>query len=163
MSKTARPTALTALGLAPGEALIAGHDGARTLALIDTLMAMSDSDVMRLLAIVVADTLAPGTRLADRLGCALAADVGAQWQPDAAFLDLVRDREVTGALLAEVIGETAAQSYLTDTGRQKKQVILAALGGTGRPKVEAWTPRWLAFPQRQYTPRRLTARPAADA
>jgi hypothetical protein len=37
---------------------------------------------------------------------------------------------------AEVIGETAAPSNLTETGTKKKALIREALAGDGRTKVE---------------------------
>jgi len=60
-------------------------------------------------------------------------------------------------MLVEVIGETAAKSYLTETGTRKKAIIRKALTGDGRTKVETWTPRYLAFPQRAYTGRVMAA------
>ena len=65
-------------------------------------------------------------------------------------------------MLAEVIGETAADSYLTDTGTKKKAIIRKALAGDGRSKVEGWTPRYMAFPQaRLYAARAMTAASAS--
>ena len=66
-------------------------------------------------------------------------------------------------MLTDVIGETAAASYLTDTGTKKKALIAKALAGEGRSKVENWTPRYLAFPQQGYTGRAMMAasRPSA--
>ena len=60
-------------------------------------------------------------------------------------------------MLAEVIGETAANSYLTEPGTKKKAIIRKALAGDGRSKIEGWTPRYVAFPQRGYTSRDLKA------
>jgi len=56
-----------------------------------------------------------------------------------------------------VIGETAATGYLTEPGTKKKAIIRKALAGEGRSKVENWTPRYMAFPQRGYTGRAMTA------
>ncbi len=99
----------------------------------------------------MAETLASGTALIDTLG-ALAIDVATHWQPDELFFELARDREAVGAMLAEVIGETAARSYLTDTGTKKKALIRKALAGDGRTKVDGWLPRYMRFPQGGYTP-----------
>ncbi len=114
---------------------------------------MPDKDVLALLAIVMAGTLAMGTGLIDKLGAQLAVDVGARWQPDDVFFDLVRDREAVGAMLTEVIGEPASRSYLTETGTKKKAIIRKALSGDGRTKVEDWLPRYMTFPQAAYTQR----------
>ena len=66
-------------------------------------------------------------------------------------------------MLVEVIGPAAAKCHLTASGSQKKTIIKMALAGDGRSKVNAWTPRYLQFPQAAYTARPLTAclRPSA--
>ena len=117
----------------------------------------TDNEVMALLAVTVAETLAMGTGLIDDLGQSLKFDIGAQWQPDDLFFDLAKDREAVGAMLAEVIGESAARSYITETGAKKKAIIRKALAGEDRTKVEGWLPRYLQFPQARYTDRPLTA------
>lgn len=160
---SAMTEARTLLGFDGDDPLLArGYEPERTSLLFAKLMALSDAQVMKLLALVMTETLALGSGLVDTLGETLKVDVSADWQPDDAFFDLVRDREAIGAMLAEVIGARAAASYLTDTGKAKKQIIRNALAGHGREKVEGWCPRWMAFPQGQYTKRRRTAlRPSA--
>lgn len=154
---TMRAEAATALGL-QNEALAAlDASGARTTAAFARLMDLPDKEVLRLLAIVMADTLCLGTRLIDALGVQLKVDVAASWQPDNLFLDLARDREAVSAMLTEVIGERAARGYLTDTCTRQK-FVRKALAGDGRTKAEAWTPRYFRFPLQQYTQRPLTAR-----
>ena len=129
-----RAEALIALGL-EDEALVAfDASGARTAAMFTRLMEKSDKDVLRLLAVVMAETLSTGTALVDSLGALLKVDVAAAWQPDDLFFDLVRDREVVSAMLTDVIGETAARSYLTDTGTKKKALIRKALPVMAAPK-----------------------------
>ena len=106
-------------------------------------------------------TLAAGTQLIDTLGSTLKVDIGRHWHPDDTFFTLVKDREVVAAMLSEVIGATAANSYLTETVTKKKVVIRKALAGEGRAKVEAWLPRYMSFPQQGYTKRPM--RPAQRA
>lgn len=146
-------------------AAIVAHDGsgARTAAMFARLLAMTDAQVMQVLAVVMAETLAAGTDLIDTLGERLGVDCLRHWQPDDAFFALVKDREAVSGMLAEVIGETAAATYLTDTGTKKKMIIGKALTGDGRSKVASWTPRYMAFPQRGYTGRATAAavRPGA--
>jgi len=153
----------TSLGLAPAEAIVR-HDGSgeRTLALFERLLAIPDKDVVAILALGMARSLGTGTKLIDRLGELLAIEIAKDWTPDETFLGMVRDREVTGAMLAEVIGERAARSYLTETGRKQRDIILNALAGRGREKVD-WLPRWMAFPQGRYTKRQLAGRDPAGA
>jgi ParB family transcriptional regulator, chromosome partitioning protein len=141
------------------EALIApDYDGMRTAVVFEQLIEIPDKDVLALLAVAMAETLAMGTGLIDTLGSRLQIDIGAHWQPDDLFFDLARDREAVGAMLNEVIGETASRSCLTETGTKKKALIRKALAGDGRTKVEGWLPRYMAFPQAGYTERPATAR-----
>ncbi len=132
-------------------------DGEFTAAVFARLLDLPDADVLELLAVVMAETLAAGTQLIDELGAILKVDLAKHWQPDAAFFELVKDREAVSEMLAEVIGAPAAKCHLTDGGSQKKTIIKMALAGDGRSKVEAWTPRYLQFPQAAYTARPLTA------
>ena len=118
---------------------------------------LSDKDVLNLLAVVMAETLAMGTDLIDHLGTTLQVDIGMNWQPNDLFFNLMRDRDAITAMLAEVIGETAANSYLTQTGSKKKLIIRKALAGDGRTKVDGWMPRYVRFPQAAYTARPLAA------
>jgi len=146
------------------EALVS-HDasGARTADILATLMSLPDDDVLALLAVTMAETLTMGTGLIDTLGAALAVDVGAHWQLDDLFFEVCRDREAIGAMLAEVIGDTAARSYLTETGAKKKAIIRMALDGNGRTKVDGWLPRYVRFPMAGYTSRPMLARERAAA
>ena len=133
------------------------HDGERSAAVFARLLDMPDGDVMRILAIVMAETLAAGTRLIDTLGATLKVDVGQHWQPDDTFFALLRDRESVAAVLIEVIGAKSAKSYLTESGSKKKAIVRKALAGDGRTKVDNWKPRYVTFPQTGYTKRAMVA------
>jgi len=147
----------SALGFDEAEAALVAHGatGARTAAVFAKLLEMPDKDVNRLLAVVMAETLAAGTALIDSLGQHLAVDVAAAWQPDEMFFGLLRDRDSIGAMLTEMIGKRAADSYLTATGTAKKDIMRKALAGEGRSKITGWLPRYMAFPQAAYTARPL--------
>jgi len=140
-------------------ASLVAHDasGTRTAEVFARLLDMTEPQVMQVLAVVMGETLAAGTDLIDTLGQHLKVDCLQHWQPDEPFFVLVKDREAVSGMLAEVIGETAANSYLTEPGTKKKAIIRKALAGEGRSKVEGWTPRYVAFPQRGYTSRDLKA------
>lgn len=152
-----RDEMVSALGLGDDVGALIANDssGARTAAVFAKLLDMPDKDVTRLLAVVMAETLAVGTALIDALGQQLAVDVGAQWQPDEMLFGLLRDRQTIGAMQTEVIGKRAADSYLTATGTAKKEIMRRALAGDGRSKVTGWLPRYMAFPQGAYTERPL--------
>jgi ParB family transcriptional regulator, chromosome partitioning protein len=158
-----RRDAVARLGLEEEILVAPDHDGARTAAAFERLMELTDKDVLALLAVVMAETLAMGTGLIDTLGTWLEVDVGAHWQPDDLFFDPAKDREAVGAVLTEVIGETASRSYLTETGTRKKALIRKALVGDGRTKVEGWLPRYMKFPQAAYTQRATIAQRRRNA
>jgi ParB family chromosome partitioning protein len=134
------------------------YDHSRTLTVYRRLTELDDAAVMKLLTIAVAETLASGTGLIDAVGTDLKVDVLMDWHPGEDLFGLIRDKETLSAMVEEVAGKPTAVSNLTATGTRKKEVIQNALTGKGRPKVEGWQPRWMAFPQGQYTKRRLTQR-----
>ncbi len=148
-----RRDAIARLSLEDQVLVAPDHDGTRTAAVFERLIELPDKSMLELLAVVMAETLAMGTSLVDVIGTRLEVDVGKQWQPDDLLSDLAKDREAVGAMLTEVIGETAARSYLTETGTKKKALIRRALAGDGRTKVEGWSPRYMQFPQQKYTER----------
>jgi len=149
---TIRQDALAQLGLDDDTQFAAG-EAERMAHVFARLMELSDKDVLALLAVAMAGTLAKGTTLIDTLGPILNVEIGQHWQPDDLFFDLAKDREAVSAMLTEVIGEIAARSYLTETGTKKKAIIRKALAGDGRAKVEGWLPRYMRFPQGKYTTR----------
>ena len=148
---------LLGLGNDDDTPLVDHGDGARTAAVLVKAMEWSDTQVLKALAVVMAETLAKGTALIDTLGETLGVDPAKHWQPDDTFFELTRDREAVGGMLAEVIGAREADSYLTATGTKKKDIIRMALTGNGRTKVDGWLPRYMRFPQARYTERPMIA------
>jgi ParB family chromosome partitioning protein len=127
------------------------------------LAAMDDEDVMRVLAVAMAESLAVGTLRVDTLGAELAVDVPQVWTPDETLFALMRDRVALDALLADVAGQDVAgqdvaNCHLTATGTKVRAVLRNAAGEKPR-----WVPKWFAFPQGGYTDRRLTQRAKAEA
>jgi ParB family chromosome partitioning protein len=118
------------------------------------LTELTDAEVMKLLAVAVAETLAVGTSLVDALGAELKVDVRKGWKPDDTLLSLVRDKEALNGMLGEVAGNDAAHMHLTATAAKKREIIRNALAD--RDGKDGWLPRWLAFPQQGYSKRRLT-------
>jgi ParB family chromosome partitioning protein len=119
---------------------------------------MDDADVMQLLAVGMAESLAVGTMLIDSLGAELAVDVAQGWSPDETLFALTRDRTALGAMLAEVAGQEVANCHLTATGAKMRAVLRNAAA-----EMPQWCPRWFSFPQGGYTERRLTQRSKAEA
>ena len=118
------------------------------------LLDLPDPVVMEVIGVVMAETLAAGSDLIESLGIQLGIDMADYWVADAAFFDLIRDREVLTAVLTEVGGATVAQAHAGEKAKTIKSVINDFLtGGNDRPKADAWAPRWMAFPPSAYTQR----------
>jgi ParB family chromosome partitioning protein len=115
------------------------------------LLALSDKEVRRVLAFVMAETLAVGGAFVEAAGAATSPDASGLWQADETFFDLIRDRQVMNAMLAEVAGETAANGNVTETAKVQKKIIFDCLTGNGREKADSWLPAYLSFPLRSYT------------
>ncbi|TCM19050.1 ParB family chromosome partitioning protein [Novosphingobium sp. PhB165] len=153
---TGRRQVLALLGLNGETPTVTGSDpdGGDICGLLLRLIALSDEQVMAVLAVVMGETLAVGTSLVDLLGRHMGVDMAAVWQADDALLDSIRDREVMGLLLTEVAGETVAAENAKAATKVQRAIIRDCLAGDhGRAKVEGWVPRWMAFPATAYTAR----------
>lgn len=150
-----RRKALGLLGLDPETATIAGrHGGDDAAGLFPRLMKLPDQEVMAILGVVMGETLASGSAEVEAVGCHLAVAMETAWRADDAFFDLIRDREVVTAMMAEVAGPAVAQANAGEKVKARKAVIRDCLSGSnGRAKVEGWLPRWLRFPAATYTER----------
>lgn len=143
--------------------LVQGYDRFAGIAgVVRRLLALADEAVLDILAYVMAETLAPGTELLELLGSELCIDMADLWTADTAFFDLIRDREVLTALLAEVAGDAVAHANAGEKTATMKHLISDCLAGeNGREQRERWLPRWLAFPPTTYTERGGVAAVAA--
>jgi ParB family transcriptional regulator, chromosome partitioning protein len=132
-----------------------GHEPANGITgLFARLLDLPDPVVLEVLALVMAETLASGTDLIETLGVELRVDMADYWVADDAFYALVRDREVSTAMLSEVGGATVAQANANEKVKTIKSVINDHLTGEGgRAKRDKWIPRWMAFPPTAYTQR----------
>ncbi|MBW8743530.1 MAG: ParB/RepB/Spo0J family partition protein [Sphingomonas sp.] len=128
-----------------------GADGG-LVALFAKLITFDDAAVLDILAVVMGETLHARSTIVDALGLHLGVDMSAVWQPDDALLDLIRDREVLVACVAEVAGESVAQANASEKGKALKTILRDCFDGTnGRTKVDGWVPRWMRFPASAYT------------
>ncbi|WP_226635852.1 ParB/RepB/Spo0J family partition protein [Novosphingobium profundi] len=151
-----RREVLTLLGFdADTPTVTAGNpDGAGLCGLLRRLIALDDAEVLRVLAVVMGETLSIGTSLIEMLGQHMAVTMADVSQADDALLDAVRDREVIGRLLADVAGEKVAAENAKATSKVQRGIIRDCLtGSNGRRKRESWVPRWMAFPATAYTER----------
>jgi ParB family chromosome partitioning protein len=127
-------------------------DSYQTVAIFARLLALSDDDVLRSLALVMAETLEAGSAVVEAVGVHLKLDLRGQWQADDTFLELVRDRPTINALLASVAGKAVADGNVGSKAKDQQQIIRDCLtGANGRTKVENWLPAWMEFPARTVT------------
>jgi len=128
--------------------------GSDLVPVLHRLLALSDADVLQVLAQVMAETLAIGSEVVEYLGEHCAINMADHWQADAPFFGLLRDKEVMLALLAETGGAAVASANAGEKGRVIKGLIADHLAGANdRAKCERWLPRWMAFPPAAYTER----------
>ena len=148
-----RKAVLELLGLpAHGHSVVRSNgDDYRVVDLFATLLKLSDEDVMRVLAIVMAETLEAGTAVVEALGTHLKVDMRDYWEADDAFFDLLRDKEAVNAMLRHIGGKRVADANVTATTKVQKKIIRDFIAGDGRKKVEGWQPHYMAFPFKAYT------------
>lgn len=151
-----RRAVLALLGFDPETPTVrGGYDGDHGIAgLFVRLLQLPDPAVFDVAGIVMGETLEAGSALIEVLGPLLGTDMAEVWQADNALLDLIRDREVVGCVLADVAGDIVASANEGATGKVKRGIVRDCLTGeNGRAKVEGWLPKWMAFPPAAYTGR----------
>ncbi|CDX12625.1 conserved hypothetical protein [Mesorhizobium plurifarium] len=147
---------LTLLGQADDDGPAAGGNGDdfALASVFARLLALSDDEVLRVLALVMAETLAVGSAIIEALGNHLGIDMRVNWQPDDVFFELLRDKEVANQMLADVGGAHVADGNSSEKVKTQKKIIRDFLAGeNGRQKVDGWLPRWMKFPVESYTNR----------
>ncbi|UJQ94131.1 ParB/RepB/Spo0J family partition protein [Mariluticola halotolerans] len=148
-----RTEILKLLGMAEhGHSVVRSNgDDYRVGTLLVTLLKLSDDEVMRILTFVMAETLQAGTCVIEQIGNHLNVDMGAVWEPDDAFFDLVRDKSAINAMLKHVGGKAVADGNVSATAKVQKKIIRDFLTGEGREKKTGWLPKFMAFPFAAYT------------
>jgi ParB family chromosome partitioning protein len=126
-------------------------DDHRVGQLFATLIKLSDDEVLRVLAFVMAETLQAGTCVIEQIGCHLTVDMGAVWEPDNAFFDLLRDKAAINAMLKHIGGKAVADGNVSATAKVQTSIIRDFLTGEGRQKKEGWLPKYMSFPFAAYT------------
>jgi ParB family chromosome partitioning protein len=115
-----------------------GYDAYPTAVVFAKLLGLSDEDVLRIAACVMAETIEAGSAVVEAVGNHLGVDAGQHWQPDDAFFDMIRDKAVLNAMLAEVAGKRCADSNIAEKAKTQKKIVRDCLdGANGRAKVEA--------------------------
>jgi len=156
----ARHAALQLLGLDGDDTLFHRHGtAAHKTQLLEKLLALSDREVMAVLAVIAAETLDLTSPLIDTLAAATGADCAATWtcaettDAEGVLLGMVRSRAVIASIAADVLdAEDAAIAANATIAEARGRILarLATLKEKGRAAAAPWTPRWLAFPEGNY-------------
>ena len=146
----------------PYGTLTRGNDDSyRGAAVLARLLTLSDEQVLRVLTLLMAETLCAGSGLVEAAGFLLTPEVTKWWTADDTFLDLVRDRGAVNAMLADVAGTDTAAANVSERAKVQRKIIRDCLNGGGRDKAEGWVPRYMAFPATSYDAAK-TVTPASD-
>ena len=150
-----RRAVLALLDLDPEAATVIGRvgDGYATAELYAKLLTLTDAQILGVIAVAMGESLEAGSMVVEAVGLHLGDDMAALWQPDAAFFELVRDKAIVNALLADIGGDAVASANAGEKVKAQKQLVRDFIDGTnGRPQ-RAWLPRWMTFPPAAYTDR----------
>ncbi|MFN0190563.1 MAG: ParB/RepB/Spo0J family partition protein [Aestuariivirga sp.] len=129
-------------------------DDYQTVAIFARLLAMTDEDVLHVLAFAMAETLEAGTAIVEAIGVKTGTDMASTWQPDETFLTLLAGKDVLHAILAELGGATVADGNKAETAKVQKGIIRDYLtGSNGRTQCQNWLPAYAHFPAAAYTDR----------
>ncbi|WP_244421574.1 hypothetical protein [Allomesorhizobium alhagi] len=134
-----RREVLALFGAPDEDRTISGGNGGdyATARIFARLLALSDDDVMRALTIVMGETLEAGSAVIEALGNHLNVEIGAWWQPDDACFDLLRDKEIANAMLADIAGRQVADGNVAEKVKTQKKIIRDVLSGeNGRQKAD---------------------------
>jgi ParB family transcriptional regulator, chromosome partitioning protein len=117
------------------------------------LLKLSDDDVLRLLALAMAETLACGTATAEAVAMTTGATLN-DWRPDGVFFNLLGAKDVVSAMLADIGSTAVAEANKGETSKVQKGIITDFLHGTNdRDHNADWLPRFFQFPPQAYTER----------
>ena len=117
------------------------------------LLKLPEDDVLRLLALAMAETLACGTATAEATAMITSATLN-DWRPDDIFFDLLAGKDVAQAMLADIASPAVADGNRNETAKVQKGIIKDFLHGTnGREHKMDWLPPYFQFPPKAYTER----------
>ncbi|MBJ7441931.1 MAG: ParB N-terminal domain-containing protein [Sphingopyxis sp.] len=161
-----RRAVLAMLGFSDEEPTVTGGNGDDygLAGVFLRLLDLPDRAVMEVIACLIGETLAAGSAAVEAVGVEIGVDMARYWQADDAFFEVLRDREVLTSIVAEVAGEDVAAANAREKTKTMKRIVRDHLAGeNGRAKVDAWVPKWMAFPPSAYTARGGVGSVAAHA
>lgn len=114
------------------------------------LLTLDDKTVLRVLTFAMAESLEAGSDIVEATAQTIDVDMTALWSPDDAFFDILRDKKIINAMVAEIAGQSTAKAHLTDTGAKQKQIIRNRIDGHGAEADADWRPRWMTASPSHY-------------
>jgi ParB family transcriptional regulator, chromosome partitioning protein len=129
------------------------NDDYSLTSLFARLLKLPEDDVLRLMALAMAETLACGTTTAEATAMITSATLN-DWRPDDTFFDLLAGKDVVQAMLADIASPAVADGNKGETSKVQKGIIKDFLHGTnGRELKMDWLPLYFQFPPKVYTER----------
>ena len=125
------------------------------------LLAMSDAEVMQVLALGMAESLESGGPIIEAVLHTCDTNAAEFWKPDAAFFDLLRDKRVVTAFIADAISPEAARETEGATAKAQKAQLAEALVARDTSVNSTWMPGWMHVPPTRHI--EGAASPPADA
>ena len=116
-------------------------DDEATTQIFARLARLSEANLARVAAFVMAETLAVGSAAVDTVGVGAGLKPRDHWSPDETFYGLLRDRDAVNGMLAEVAGKKQADKSLTTKVKEQKAMLAKLV--LERPD---WAPGWMRFP-----------------
>lgn len=114
------------------------------------LLKLPEDDVLRLMALAMAETLALGTATSELAGAVTHATLN-DWRPDNTFFDLLGGKDTVNALLADIGTPAVAEANKDVTTKVQKGIIKDYLTGeNGREQKADWLPSYFRFPINSY-------------
>ena len=121
-------------------------DAYRLCEIFAALLAMSDAEVMEVLAFTMAQTLEAGGPVVEAVLHVCETDLSEHWKPDPAFFDLLRDKRAINAMVADIGSKALAESCASDTAKVQKAIIGNRITGNGCEPNPHWRPAWMQVP-----------------
>jgi ParB family chromosome partitioning protein len=136
-------TLFTALGtMAPR----ANGDAYSLCETFSALLAMSDEEVMQVLALTMAETLEAGGPVVEAVLHVCGTNLGRYWSPDDAFFELLRDKRAIHAMVADIASPSVAESFVKESGKVQKALIKNRIEGVDCTANPDWRPGWMQVP-----------------